>query len=582
MKCPHCGTIVPEGDLFCGNCGQRMIEPAPAPLPAPTQAPPQVPPPPAAGKKSAVPWVIAAVVVVGLCLICGGGGAAVYFLRPTPTPTWTATPTPLPPPPTVTSTPVLAPTRQATPTPPATPTSQAISTPSLETLRFEDAYMGVQAIYPADWVVVEEYAGESVFIAESAAAYDDPSSGPWIYVMNMGAAASLSEVAELTLDEFRVEGVAISDPMPVTVQGSSAEVYTLAGYLTEEASAPVQAYLLLTLDQGVGVAFMYGTAQADWETEGPMLEQLAAGAVRIPMVAAPTINSLVFAAQVDDDGNPVGISDTFPAGTTEVYGVFEYEGFGELAEYSVVFYRYWDGYETEGTLALPAGDAGQTWFRRSNEDGLWPGEYVVEIHAGEELLTLGFFDVEGQVLLEDDFSRADSGWKTWASETSEVAYEDGELRIHVIKDNWTAYATYGSLEDNSFDNFAVEADVWLTQIPEEGSEVGLVLRRNDKNYYQLVLSNDGLFKIRMHTDEGWTTLVDWVESAAINAGVEAINRMRAECDGSTLRFYVNSIYLDEITDTTLTSGQVGLMAGSYTGGSDVYAVFDDVVIYAFP
>lgn len=586
MKCPQCGTIVPEGDVFCGNCGERMpasVQPAaqaatvaaPPAVPPPPAAPPAAPPAPSPKKGSVLPWVIGIVVVLGLCLICGGGGAAFYFLRPTPTPTWTPTPTP-PPLPTATSTPRPTSTPLPTPTPPPTPT------PSVALLQFEDAAMGAQAIYPESWVVVEELPGDSLFVAESAAAYDDPAVGPWMYVAVMGEMASLSELASETLSEFEGEDVEITGPTPVTVKGSAAEAYVLQGALSDDASGPIHAYLLLTLDQGVGVAFMYGTGQAQWEAQSALLEQLAAGAARVPIAAAPTVTSLVFAAQVDENGNPIGIRDTFPVGTTEVYGVFEYEGFGGLEEYEVVFYRYWDGYETEGVLALPGDVSGQTWFRRVNDEGLWPGEYVIEIYAGDELLTIGYFDVEGTVLLQDDFSQDESGFRTWASDTSEVAYEDGTLRVHVIKDNWTAYSTYGSVEDNSFDSFAIEVDAWLTDVPEQGGEVGLVLRRSDKNYYQLVLRDDGSYKVRLHTDDGWTTLVDWIESVAINSGVEAINRIRAECVGSTMRFYVNGIYLTEVTDDTLDSGQVGLVAGTYSDGLDVYAVFDDVIVYRFP
>ena len=44
-------------------------------------------------------------------------------------------------------------------------------------------------------------------------------------------------------------------------------------------------------------------------------------------------------------------------------------------------------------------------------------------------------------------------------------------------------------------------------------------------------------------------------------------------------YFLNSIYLDYVEDASFTSGQIGLMAGSYDGGGGVHAVFDDLVVY---
>ena len=44
MQCPNCGSEIPEGKAFCGNCGHRLAPPGPTGA-QPTTAPPTPPPP---------------------------------------------------------------------------------------------------------------------------------------------------------------------------------------------------------------------------------------------------------------------------------------------------------------------------------------------------------------------------------------------------------------------------------------------------------------------------------------------------------------------------------------------------------
>jgi hypothetical protein len=57
----------------------------------------------------------------------------------------------------------------------------------------------------------------------------------------------------------------------------------------------------------------------------------------------------------------------------------------------------------------------------------------------------------------------------------------------------------------------------------------------------------------------------------------ATNHIQAECNGSTLRLVVNGQQLAETTDSDFTSGDAGLLAGSFENpGTDI--LFDNFIV----
>jgi hypothetical protein len=68
-----------------------------------------------------------------------------------------------------------------------------------------------------------------------------------------------------------------------------------------------------------------------------------------------------------------------------------------------------------------------------------------------------------------------------------------------------------------------------------------------------------------------------LESDYITHGA-VTNHIRFDCVGSTLTLYVNGFVVDQQTDTDYTTGNVGLLAGTFkTPGTDV--LFDNFYVY---
>jgi hypothetical protein len=399
MRCPHCGAEVPEGDLFCGECGKQMVPDEPSP-------------------RAIAPWVIVAVVVVGLIVV--GGGALVLF-RPAPTPT---------PAPTATPTATFTPTSTATPT--TTPTPTATFTPV---------------------------------------------------------------------------------PTPTT--------------------APV---------------------------------------------SQPAITSLISAPEIDDEGNPVIVTDVFFPGTAEVFFVFQYEGFAGITELEVVFYR--NGVETaSGTIKLTGEDSGQASFRYYDEDVFPPGEYTLVGYAQDQPLGTYEFTILGEtVALEDDFSDEASGWETGETEVAKVWYESGQLHVLIEAEDEIAGSFFAGGLQNTFGDISMEVDVSATALPEAGAYYGILARGSEEGAYLFVVEPNGHYGIEKLSGEEWVTLVDSTASEAIKQGTDVVNRLRILFVGPFLHFYANETWLDVVEDTSFTSGMIGLVAVSLEGGGGVHVVFDNVVV----
>jgi hypothetical protein len=113
--------------------------------------------------------------------------------------------------------------------------------------------------------------------------------------------------------------------------------------------------------------------------------------------------------------------------------------------------------------------------------------------------------------------------------------------------------------------------------PDE-NRIGLICRFAGDDYYFFLITSDGFYGIGIFVD-GKAMLLGQSEMQAsvnIRTGM-AINHLRADCAGDTLTLYINGFETASVRDTTLKSGDIGLLAGTFNQpGVDV--IFDNFVV----
>ncbi len=181
------------------------------------------------------------------------------------------------------------------------------------------------------------------------------------------------------------------------------------------------------------------------------------------------------------------------------------------------------------------------------------------------------------VILQDDFSDTGSGWDRATSDEAQTDYQNGQYRILV---NAEAYSAWANPNLSSYSDTRVEVDATKAG-GDDDNEFGVICRHSDvENYYVGMISSDGFYGFFSRVGGGDLQLIaaeSMDTSSAINQG-SATNHIRFDCVGSTLTLYVNDTMLGSVTDSTHTSGDVGLYAGTYDiGGTDI--LFDKFVVY---
>lgn len=181
----------------------------------------------------------------------------------------------------------------------------------------------------------------------------------------------------------------------------------------------------------------------------------------------------------------------------------------------------------------------------------------------------------GTVLFQDDFSSPASGWDRTQLDQGVMDYDGGGYRMLVNASHVNIWST----PKKDFSSVRLEVDAGKLAGPDE-NRLGLICRFTGDSYYFFIISSDGYYGIGLFTGNEAVLLGQSAmrPSGKINQGT-AINHLRADCRGDALSLYVNNAPIAEIHDSTLTHGDVGLLAGAFNQpGVDV--VFDNFVATA--
>ncbi len=179
----------------------------------------------------------------------------------------------------------------------------------------------------------------------------------------------------------------------------------------------------------------------------------------------------------------------------------------------------------------------------------------------------------GNVLFQDDFASPVTGWDRLMIAEGTMDYDGGGYRLLINSPNTNFWST----PHKNFADVRMEVDSGKLGGPDE-NRIGLVCRFTGSDYYFFLISSDGFYGIGIYTG-GQAVLLGQSEMQSngnIKTGM-AVNHLRADCAGDTLTFYVNGFQAASVQDGTLKSGDVGLLAGTFSAlGVDV--IFDNFVV----
>ncbi len=173
----------------------------------------------------------------------------------------------------------------------------------------------------------------------------------------------------------------------------------------------------------------------------------------------------------------------------------------------------------------------------------------------------------GKVLFQDNFTDSNSGWNRVTEANGETNYADGVYRILVNVPDMDIWAR----PNLNFNDVRIEVDS-LKVGGDRNNRYGVICRlSNGNNFYAFMISSDGYYGIGKVKGDSYQLIgMDALQpSEAINQGSVA-NHIRADCAKDRLALYVNGKKLAEVQDTEFASGDVGLIAGTYTtAGTDI-------------
>ncbi len=120
----------------------------------------------------------------------------------------------------------------------------------------------------------------------------------------------------------------------------------------------------------------------------------------------------------------------------------------------------------------------------------------------------------------------------------------------------------------------------------KGDAGGLIFRANTSGqnpaFYYFRLNQDGTYNFFLYVDSSGTNARTLAHGNAtgFNTGLNQTNLISVVAKGSALSLYVNKQLLTSVTDSSFTSGQIGLAADYMNGPTEV--VYTNAKVWQLP
>lgn len=178
-----------------------------------------------------------------------------------------------------------------------------------------------------------------------------------------------------------------------------------------------------------------------------------------------------------------------------------------------------------------------------------------------------------RVLYQDDFSDSNSGWPEASDSDKAASYTDGQYLMQAFTASQDVWAHPGE----NFTDVSIEVDASKHSGP-DNNDYGIICRFvDDSNFYFLIAASDGFQVIGKYSNSDivYLSADEMQPTDTVRAGT---NHLRADCVGSTLTLYINGQQVAQVTDTSFTSGDIGLTVGTFDD-PNAAVVFDNFVVF---
>ncbi len=185
----------------------------------------------------------------------------------------------------------------------------------------------------------------------------------------------------------------------------------------------------------------------------------------------------------------------------------------------------------------------------------------------------------GGAPLQDDFSNSSSGWGTLTDANSSVEYADSGLQMKVFKENYFIWSTPNK---ESYDKVHIEVTVKNNDTdPTTAFGIMCYQQAVNSSFYYFAITPAGEYAIAKASvavsDVFMTNNDKWATADTITKNAPSY-LLGADCGNGTLTLYVDGKQIASVSDTTYTTGNVGLFTWSGQKASSADVTFDNFAI----